>query len=82
MLHLIALNDTHTLGRTPLYEGSSRRRDLYLTTHNIHKRQTSLPPAGFEPAIRASERLQNQLLQDSISKHEKWRGHWKSKTEN
>ena len=26
---------THaTLGRTPLHEGSARRRDLYLTTHN------------------------------------------------
>jgi len=28
-----------TLGRTPLDEGSARCRDLYLTTHNIHKRQ-------------------------------------------
>ena len=28
-----------TLGRTPLEEESARRRDLYLTTHNIHKRQ-------------------------------------------
>ena len=28
----------HTpLGRTPLGEWSARRRDLYLTTHNIHK---------------------------------------------
>jgi hypothetical protein len=25
--------------------------DLYLTTHNTHDRQTSMPPAGFEPAI-------------------------------
>jgi hypothetical protein len=32
-----------TLDRTPLDEGSARRRDLYLTTHNIHKRQTSMP---------------------------------------
>ena len=38
-----------TLGRTPLDEWSARRRDLYLTTHNIHNRQTSMPPAGFEP---------------------------------
>jgi hypothetical protein len=36
-----------TLGRTPLYEWSARRRDLYLTTHNTHNRQTSIPPAGF-----------------------------------
>jgi len=39
-----------TLGRTPLDKWSTRRRDLYLTTHNIHKRQTSMSPAAFEPA--------------------------------
>jgi hypothetical protein len=32
-----------TLSRTPLDEGPARRRDLYLTTHNTHKRQTSMP---------------------------------------
>jgi hypothetical protein len=32
-----------TLGRTPLDEWSARRRDLYLTTHNTHNRQTSMP---------------------------------------
>jgi hypothetical protein len=32
-----------TLGRTPLDEGPARRRDLYLTTHNTHKRQTYMP---------------------------------------
>ena len=47
-----------TLGRIPLEEWSARRRDLYLTTHNTHKRQTSMPAAGFECAIQASERLQ------------------------
>jgi hypothetical protein len=45
-----------TLRRTPLDEWSARRRDLYLTTHNTHKRQTSMPPSGFEPAIPVSER--------------------------
>jgi hypothetical protein len=44
-----------TLGRTPLEEWSARRGDLYLTTHNSHKRQTSMPPAGFESGIPASE---------------------------
>jgi hypothetical protein len=34
----------HTaLCRTPLDEGPARRRDLYLTTHNNHKIQTSMP---------------------------------------
>ena len=49
----------NTLGRTNLDEWSARRRDLYLTTNNISKRQISMPPAGFEPAIPASERPQN-----------------------
>jgi len=40
-----------TVGRTPLDGWSARRRDLYLTTHNIHNRQTFMPPVGFEPTI-------------------------------
>jgi hypothetical protein len=36
-----------TFVRTPLDEGSARCRDLYLTTHNTHKRQTSMPPMGY-----------------------------------
>jgi hypothetical protein len=51
-----------TLGRTPLGEGSTRHRDLYLTTHNNHKRQTSMPPVSFEPTIPASERSQTHAL--------------------
>jgi len=56
LLHLITLSDTHTtIGRTPLEAGSASRTDLYLTTHNTHKRKTPTLPAGFEPAIPASE---------------------------
>jgi hypothetical protein len=59
-LHYRGFTITHfrhtTLGRTHLDEGPASRRDLYLTTHNTHKRQTSVPPAGFEPAVPASER--------------------------
>jgi hypothetical protein len=51
-----------TVGRTPLEEGPARSRDLYLTTHNTHNRQTSMPPAGFEPAIPASERPQTHAV--------------------
>jgi hypothetical protein len=51
-----------TLGRTPLDEGPARRRDLYLTTHNTHKRQTSMPLVGFEPTILVSERPQTHTL--------------------
>jgi hypothetical protein len=50
------------LCRTPLDEWSAVRRDLYLSTHNTHKRQTSVPPAKFEPAIPASERPQTHAL--------------------
>ena len=47
-----------TDGRTPLDEWSARRRDLYLTTHDTHNRQISMPPVGFEPTISAGERPQ------------------------
>ena len=53
---LITLRHT-TLGRTPLEEWSDRRGDLYLKTYITHNRQTSMPPAGFEPTIPASKRL-------------------------
>jgi len=45
-----------TVGRTPLDEWSTWRRDLSLTTHNTYQRQTSMLPAGFEPTIRAGQR--------------------------
>jgi len=51
-----------TLGRTPLDEWSAPRTDLYLTTHNTHNRQTSMPPVGFEPTIPAGERPQTHAL--------------------
>jgi len=51
-----------TVGRTPLDEWSVRRRDLYLTTHNTHNRQTSMLPVVFEPTIAAGERPQTYAL--------------------
>jgi len=45
-----------TLGRTALEEWSARRRDLYLTSHNTHKREKTMSPAGFEIKFPASER--------------------------
>jgi hypothetical protein len=47
---------------TPLYGGSARRTDLYLTTHKTHKRQTSTPPEGFEHPTPANERPQPHAL--------------------
>jgi hypothetical protein len=45
-----------TVGRTPLDEGSARRRDLYLRTQTLYKRQTPMPLVEFEPTIPASAR--------------------------
>ena len=63
----LSVTHTHTIGRNPLDEGSARCRDLYLTTHNTHNRQTSIPPTGFEPAIPASERPQTRSLDRAAS---------------
>jgi hypothetical protein len=53
----------HTaLGWTPLEERSARRRALYLTTYNTHKRHTSMPPVGLKPAIPGSELPQTHAL--------------------
>ena len=46
----------NTVCRTPLDEWSARRRDLYLTTHDTHNRQISMPPVRFELTISAGER--------------------------
>ena len=54
------------VGRTPLDEWSARRKDLYLTTHNTHKRETCLP-AGFEPAIPTGERPQTHALDRAVT---------------
>jgi hypothetical protein len=51
-----------TVGRTPLDEGPVRPRDLYLTSHNTHKRQTSMPLVRFEPTILVSERPKTHAL--------------------
>ena len=47
-----------TFGRIPLDEWSARRRVLYLTTHDNHKRLTSMSQAGIEPANPVNERPQ------------------------
>jgi hypothetical protein len=55
------------VGGTPLDEWSARRRDLYLTTHNTHNRQTFMPPVGFEPTISAGERPHTYVLDRAAS---------------
>jgi hypothetical protein len=45
-----------TIGSTLLDEYLPRRRDLYLTKHKTHNRQTSMHPLGFESTISVVER--------------------------
>ena len=52
-----------TVGRTPLDVWLARRRDLYLTTHNNHNRQISMPPMEYEPTISAGEQPQTYTLE-------------------
>jgi hypothetical protein len=63
---VITLRPT-TLGRTPLDECSARRRDLYLTTYNIHKRH-----------IHAlwGIRTHNPSKRAAADPHLRPRGHW------
>ena len=51
-----------TVGRNPLGEWSAHHRDFYQATHSTHKRQTCIPPAGFEPTVSAVERPQTYAL--------------------
>jgi hypothetical protein len=53
---------THTLHRTPLDNGSVRRRVSTCTTQNIHKEHTSMLLAVFELLVPATEGPQNLHL--------------------
>jgi hypothetical protein len=58
-----------TVGRTPLDELSARRKDLYMTTHNNHIRQTFMPLRGIRThnpnkrgaADRTATRIRNSM---------------------
>ena len=55
------------VGRAPLDERSACHRDLYLTTHNKHNRETSMTPVGFKPIISAGERPQTHALDSAAT---------------
>jgi hypothetical protein len=46
----------------------ARRRDLCLTTHNTYKRQTSMVPAGSEPAMAARELPPTHAIESAASR--------------
>jgi len=51
---MITLNKAHTSARARTHRHNTRtvgRRELYLETLNTDKRQISMPPTGYEPAI-------------------------------
>ena len=71
MLPFTTLNDvtpppththTHTLTKI-LQEESARCIDLYLTTHNAHNRQISMPPEEIRTRNPRSQRPQTHPLQ-------------------
>jgi len=45
----------------------ARSRELYLTTYNIHNRQTSITPVGFEPTISACQQPLNYDLDSAAN---------------
>jgi len=53
LLRMITVNKAHTHKHTHLKPQARtlRRRDIYLATTLMRYRQTSMPPAGYEPAI-------------------------------
>jgi len=58
-----AITLRHTiLIRTPPDERTSHRSGLYVTTHNTHKRQTTMSTAGFQLAFSASKPLSTHAL--------------------
>jgi hypothetical protein len=60
---------THTtFGRTPLDEGSTRRRDLYLTTHNTVQETNIHAPGGI--------RTHNPSQRSAADLRLRRRGHW------
>ena len=56
-----------TVSTTPLDGWSARRRDLYLTKHTTHNRQTSMSPLGFDPTISSGERPQKYVFDRAVT---------------
>jgi hypothetical protein len=62
-----SLSDTPQSVRLLWKSDQPDAKDLYLRIHNAHNRQTSMPPAVFEPAIPASKRPQNHALEHAAT---------------
>ena len=64
MLQLIIINNIHTRSVALLWaKDRPVAQEIYLPTDNIHNRQPSVPPAGFEPPpIPSIDRAQKYTL--------------------
>jgi len=60
-------SDTRTRKDTS-ERGMALRRNLYRTTHNTPKRQTSISSARFEPTMTTSERPQTHALDHAVTR--------------
>jgi len=60
-LLIVEISRSHS--DTPHSVGLLWRSDRPVAAHNTRKRQTFMPPAGFEPAIPASELQQTHALE-------------------
>jgi hypothetical protein len=60
LFQLIILSDTHSVGLL-------WTRDRLTQTHTEHSKQTSIPPAGFEPTIPVSESPLTHVLDRTAS---------------
>ena len=58
-----------TLGRTPVDQWWASLTELYLKTHNTHKKKTLMCPVGFEPAIPPSELPQTYALDRAATRN-------------
>jgi len=56
-----------TVGRTPLDERSARRRDLYLTTHDAHNTQISMPRWDSNPRSQRVSGLRPANVEKMVS---------------
>ena len=73
ILHVILLHDTRThthTGKTPLDEGSALRIDLYLITHNTHKKEDIHASGGIR--TRNSSKRAAAVLQFKRRGHLEW----------
>jgi len=62
-----------SLGRNLVDERLAGRRELYMPTHNIHKRQKSMTQGEFKPAVPANERPHTQALDRVLDRKKKFK---------